>query len=51
MLTTRAALGQSPADPVINGYHLTALAQRNATIKQPRIEKANLVLIEVLEEL
>ncbi len=34
VLTTRAALGQAPADPVINGYHLTALAQREATIKQ-----------------
>ncbi|MEX2281978.1 MAG: hypothetical protein WEE89_05805 [Gemmatimonadota bacterium] len=34
VLTTRAALGQSPADPVINGYHLTALAQRDATIKR-----------------
>ena len=34
VLTTRAALGQAPADPVINGYHLTALAQRDATIKE-----------------
>ena len=34
VLTTRAALGQAPADPVINGYHLTALAQRDATIKK-----------------
>ena len=34
VLTTRAALGQAPADPVINGYHLTALAQRDATLKQ-----------------
>lgn len=32
--TTRAALGQSPADPVINGYHLTAVAQRDATLRQ-----------------
>ena len=32
--TTRAALGQAPADPVINGYHLTALAQRDATLKK-----------------
>src|SRR5688572_20476877 len=32
--TTRAALGQAPADPVINGYHLTAVAQRDATIKR-----------------
>lgn len=34
VLSTRAALGQAPADPVINGYHLTALAQREATLKQ-----------------
>lgn len=34
VLTTRAALDQAPADPVINGYHLTALAQRDATLKQ-----------------
>ena len=34
VLTTREALGRAPADPVINGYHLTALAQRNATLKQ-----------------
>jgi hypothetical protein len=31
---TRAALGQAPADPVINGYHVTALAQREATLRQ-----------------
>jgi hypothetical protein len=34
VLTTRAALAQSPTDPVINGYHLTALAQRDAMLKQ-----------------
>jgi hypothetical protein len=34
VLTTRAALGQAPTDPVINGYHMTALAQRDATIKR-----------------
>lgn len=34
VLTTRAALGQAPADPVINGYHMTALAQREATLRQ-----------------
>jgi hypothetical protein len=34
VLTTRAALGQAPADPVINGYHLTALAQRDAALKK-----------------
>lgn len=32
--TTREALNAAPADPVINGYHLTALAQREATMKQ-----------------
>lgn len=32
--TTRAALGQAPADAVINGYHLTAVAQRDATLRQ-----------------
>lgn len=32
--TTRAALGQAPADPVINGYHITAVAQRDATLRQ-----------------
>jgi hypothetical protein len=34
VLTTRAALGQAPADPVINGYHMTALAHRDATLRQ-----------------
>ena len=34
VLTTREALSEAPADPVINGYHLTALAQREATMKQ-----------------
>jgi hypothetical protein len=34
VLTTRAALAQAPTDPVINGYHLTALAQRDAMLKQ-----------------
>jgi hypothetical protein len=34
VLTTGAALGQAPADPVINGYHLTAIAQRDATLKK-----------------
>lgn len=33
-LTTGAALNQAPADPVINGYHLTALAQREATLRR-----------------
>jgi hypothetical protein len=32
--TTQAALSAAPADPVINGYHLTALAQRDVTLRQ-----------------
>lgn len=32
--TTRAALGRAPADPIINGYHLTAVAQRDALLRQ-----------------
>jgi len=34
VLTTRAALDRAPADPVINGYHLTAVAQRDAALRQ-----------------
>lgn len=34
VLTTRAALNDAPADPVINGYHLTALEQRDAILRQ-----------------
>jgi len=34
VLTTRAALNEAPADPVINGYHLTALQQRDAILRQ-----------------
>lgn len=34
VLTTRAALRESPADPIINGYHLTALTQREAMLRQ-----------------
>lgn len=34
VLTTRAALNDAPADPVINGYHLTALEQRDALLRQ-----------------
>lgn len=34
VLATREALSEAPADPVINGYHLTALAQREATVRQ-----------------
>lgn len=34
VLTTRAALEEAPADPVINGYHLAALSQREAMLRQ-----------------
>jgi hypothetical protein len=34
VLTTRAALRDAPADPVINGYHLAAVGQRDALLKQ-----------------
>src|SRR5690606_3462243 len=34
ILTTQAALSQTPADPVLNGYHLSAVAQRDATLRQ-----------------
>jgi hypothetical protein len=34
VLTTRAALKESPADPVINGYHLAAMGQRDALLRQ-----------------
>lgn len=34
VLTTREALDRAPADPIINGYHMTALAQRDATLRQ-----------------
>lgn len=34
VLTTRAALDRAPADPVINGYHLTAVAERQATLRR-----------------
>jgi hypothetical protein len=40
VLTTRAALAQAPTDPVINGYHLTALAQRDAMLKQIKANPA-----------
>lgn len=39
VLTTRAALREAPADPVINNYHLTALGQRDALLLQ--IERAS----------
>lgn len=31
---TGTALGQAPADPILNGYHVAALAQREATLRQ-----------------
>ena len=34
VLTTAEALNESPADPVINSYHLTAVAQRKELIRQ-----------------
>lgn len=34
VMTTQAALSQTPADPVINGVHLATLAQRDATLAQ-----------------
>lgn len=34
VLMTGAALDEAPADPVINGYHLTALEQRDAILRQ-----------------
>ena len=34
VLTTRAALEDAPADPIINGYHLAALGQREALLKR-----------------
>ena len=34
VLMTGAALSEAPADPVINGYHLTALEQRDALLRQ-----------------
>ncbi|HEX7089364.1 MAG TPA: hypothetical protein VF192_04470 [Longimicrobiales bacterium] len=40
VLTTRAALDQAPADPVINGYHLSALAQRESTLRQIAFDPA-----------
>ncbi|MEX1183552.1 MAG: hypothetical protein WEF86_09995 [Gemmatimonadota bacterium] len=38
VMTTQAALHEAPTDPVINGYHLTALAQRDATLAQVTAE-------------
>jgi hypothetical protein len=32
--TTRAAMREAPHDPVINGYYLNALGQREATLRQ-----------------
>ena len=34
VLTTAEALNESPADPVINSYHMTAVAQRRELIRQ-----------------
>jgi hypothetical protein len=34
VLTTAEALAEAPTDPVISGYHLSALAQRNAVLSR-----------------
>jgi hypothetical protein len=34
VVTTRDALAAAPADPLINGYHMAALEQRDATVRQ-----------------
>jgi hypothetical protein len=34
VLTTAEALHEAPTDPIINGYHLSALAQRDAVLRQ-----------------
>jgi hypothetical protein len=34
VLTTAAALAEAPADPVINSYHMSAMAQRDAVLRQ-----------------
>lgn len=34
VLTTGVALEEAPADPVINGYHLAALGQREALLRE-----------------
>jgi hypothetical protein len=34
VLTTAEALNEAPTDPIISGYHLSALAQRNAVLRQ-----------------
>lgn len=34
VLTTAEALSEAPADPIITGYHMSALAQRNAVLRQ-----------------
>jgi hypothetical protein len=36
---TREALGQAPADPVLNGYHITAIANREALLRQIAAKK------------
>jgi hypothetical protein len=34
VLTTAEALNEAPTDPIISGYHLSALAQRDAVLRQ-----------------
>jgi hypothetical protein len=36
VLTTRTALERAPADPLINSYHLAALAERETLLGQLR---------------
>lgn len=41
VLTTQQALDRAPADPVINGYHLTAVAQRDAALRQAALRSSD----------
>ncbi|HSJ23833.1 MAG TPA: hypothetical protein VK929_04045 [Longimicrobiales bacterium] len=41
VMTTQAALSQAPSDPVINGAHLTAIAQRDAALRQVAATSGN----------
>jgi hypothetical protein len=34
MLSTRAALEAAPADPMLNGYYLNAVGERDAVLRQ-----------------
>jgi hypothetical protein len=41
VLTTAEALHEAPTDPIINGYHLSALAQRDAVLRQLAVRAAD----------